>query len=594
MKKQCLFILVLAFTVLLISENEVWAKDKPHNDEITALLKSFKNYRYGRINVWEVISKDELKEFYKTKTAAGRAEAATSEPCEQEYNGWDPIAKTIVENGVKEGKSVDDIRQDLTNEGFRKYTGKTLDCIYDLLMKRSQKGPQKELRAFVITTIPADPGKDPEYIIGTIFTEVKFEELSADLDEILNNVSEDQIFSYDVMKDEKLEVAKYGKPTLYELIKLYFEQRNLKDKTLEARGLFGSKYYSSTAGTAHSIISSDSIRNQDIETFKKITEGQPENYFKTNEVIVGYDLIRYTKYQDPVFKADVQYKLDSAGNPTTETYEVKTLDINNPTNKYLPLYGFELRYGIDDINYPSLWSERLTLSALWKSVKLGYILPTSGWSSLSNSMFLLDRKFTYSKGGGISGSIDIPVPIIKQSSIFQASCAFLIGDASPASYKSRITDPNNFIENPLDLDYLVRANGQLHYTIGINVDGNYWFRLGIGGTFYNVESWRYKYLYDSINDIAKVQYEKTESKTVGGISGRIDFMVNNISTPIGARLQYFDNAVSVNCWLQVPIVERTFSLRFDLSGYTVAFRQNIYAWESSSLFIPSVKLIYIF
>jgi hypothetical protein len=594
MKKQYLFLVVLAFAFLLLSESDVWAKDKPHNDEVTALLKNFKNYRYGRINLWEVISKDELKEFYKSKSSAGRSETTTTDASEQEYNGWDPAAKAIVENGVKEGKSIEEIRDNLQSEGFRKYTGKTLDNIYDVLRKRMETSQnKKELRAFVITTIPVEPGKDPEYIIGTIFTEVKFEELSADLDEILNNVSEDQVFSYQVMKDEPLDVNKYGKANLYDLIKSYFDQRNLKDKTLEARGLFSNKYYSSQAGSAHSIISSDSIRNQDVETFKKITEGQPENYFKTNEVIVGYDLIRYTRYQDPVYKADVQYKLDSAGNPTTETYEVKTLDVNNPTNKYLPMYGFELRYGIDDINYPSLWSERMTFSALWKSVKLGYILPTSGWSSLSNSMFSLDRKFTYSKGGGVAGSIDIPVPVIKQSSIFQASLGILLGDASPASYKTRNSDPYNYVYNPFDMDYLIRANGQLHYTIGVNIDGNYWFRVGIGGTFYNVESWAYDTTTSSEGDL-KLNFKKKESKSIGGISGRIDFMVNNISTPIGARLQYFDNAVSANFWLQVPIVERTLSLRFDISGYTVAFRQNIYAWENSSLFMPSVKLIYIF
>ena len=39
-----------------------------------------------------------------------------------------------------------------------------------------------------------------------------------------------------------------------------------------------------------------------------------------------------------------------------------------------------MRFGNDDIGYPSLWSERVAVNALWDANKLGVILPTSLWA----------------------------------------------------------------------------------------------------------------------------------------------------------------------------------------------------------------------
>jgi hypothetical protein len=156
-------------------------------------------------------------------------------------------------------------------------------------------------------------------------------------------------------------------------------------------------------------------------------------------------------------------------------------------------------------------------------------------------------------------------------------------------------NPETFKENDKDLDYLIRSAGQAHYTIGINVDKNYWIRFGIGATFYNVESWMNKLvLVDEISGETKIDFKKKSSETIGGISGRLDFMVNNISTPIGARIQYFDNAISTHAWLLVPIIDQSLSLRFDIQGYAVAFRSEPKAWENNNVLIPSLRLIYVY
>jgi hypothetical protein len=140
-----------------------------------------------------------------------------------------------------------------------------------------------------------------------------------------------------------------------------------------------------------------------------------------------------------------------------------------------------------------------------------------------------------------------------------------------------------------DFDFLVRLNAQLHYTFAIAIDQNYWFRFGIGGTIYNVERW-YNDL-DSSSEINKLKFRKLDDETIGGISGRIEFMTKNIITPFGAFVQYFDESLSTGLWLQIPIIEKTLALRLDAKGFFSAFKNQPHKWESKSVFVPSARLI---
>ena len=68
-------------------------------------------------------------------------------------------------------------------------------------------------------------------------------------------------------------------------------------------------------------------------------------------------------------------------------------------------------------------------------------------------------------------------------------------------------------------------------------------------------------------------------------------MTKNISTPYGASVQYFDEGLGVNAWLQIPIIQNTFALRLDAKGYFKAFKDNPRAWEKKSVFIPMARFI---
>ena len=77
---------------------------------------------------------------------------------------------------------------------------------------------------------------------------------------------------------------------------------------------------------------------------------------------------------------------------------------------------------------------------------------------------------------------------------------------------------------------------------------------------------------------------------------KVDFMSTDVTTPFGASLQYFDESIFANAWLQIPIVSETFYLRFDARVFSAAlFRDYPRPWENNRiLFIPSARLIFNF
>jgi hypothetical protein len=62
------------------------------------------------------------------------------------------------------------------------------------------------------------------------------------------------------------------------------------------------------------------------------------------------------------------------------------------------------------------------------------------------------------------------------------------------------------------------------------------------------------------------------------------------TTPFGASIQYFDEALGTNIWLQIPIIDNTLAIRLDAKGYFVAFRDR-HKWEDYSVIMPMVRLI---
>jgi hypothetical protein len=84
-------------------------------------------------------------------------------------------------------------------------------------------------------------------------------------------------------------------------------------------------------------------------------------------------------------------------------------------------------------------------------------------------------------------------------------------------------------------------------------------------------------------------FRKFDSEFIGGISGKVEFMNTSWSTPLGASLQYFDEAVLGNVWLQLQASDNL-GFRIDANIFTPVFRDPR-AWENNAVFMPSIRAI---
>ena len=337
-------------------------------------------------------------------------------------------------------------------------------------------------------------------------------------------------------------------------------QGNYENVTPEAQGIgeegvrFARKEYGNTIG----------IPEDDVQSYIRVSEGLPQNYQNNNEVIVSVaDGISYRHYEKPA-------PVDGA---TVED------DSTIATNSFLPLYGVELHYGLEAINYPSLWSERLTLNALWGSSRLGLILPTNGWANLATSF---GNTRTMTNGGlGVNGAFDFPIKVISESGVFNLSASYVFDDAAESDHMVYNIETNRYE------DYMVRFHSSFQYSFGVKIDKDFTFRMRLGGTVYGMETWS-----DVYAGTDSAGYQKTKSETVGGVSGRVDFMTTAWSTPLGFSLSYFDEAMLGIVWLQVPVM-KNFALRLDASVFTPVFR-DARLWEQDAVVMPSLRFIFNF
>lgn len=311
------------------------------------------------------------------------------------------------------------------------------------------------------------------------------------------------------------------------------------------------------------------VSDDDVQQYLRITEGQPQQYYAENEITIGFlDLFRFRHYE---------LQMDENGQPIDTIY-----------NRFLPKYGFELKYGLDEINYPSLWSERMNVNVMWESYKLGVILPTAGWSNLSKDVFNADRRLT-NAGLGVNGGFDFPMKIINQSGVFNFSASYVFGDPKG----NPIPDPD---KNKDSQSFLPRFHIQGHYSFAINIDESHFFRFKFGGTFYSMERWK-DTVYKDIrgrDSLTKLRpYTDLENgrsaENTAGISGKIEYMTLSKTVPWGASVQFFDGTILGNIWLQVPV-----SNEFAIRGDTRIFRtvtRDPKDWEKETLFIPSLQFV---
>ena len=581
LKKLSILIFSMTLLSFLLPEISKAQVEENFRMRLESILQRFKNYRYSTISIYRVTDIKDIRKAIKEKQAAEGMGGGTevADAGKEALEGVERAVTSLVEREVQGGATQTQVQRELIMRGLP--VPDNFAEIYAYYQSQIVTSRKQLRNAYIITTRKSKNDIVPNTIIAMIAT---YEDETSIKDNI-DMPSPSLVYTRPELIDFDLS-DEYAADNMYGLVVNAFQQGLVEDRTLEAQGIgtfatFAPKRY----GVSKSLVENEAeIEDSDIQTFKRITEGQPNDIIsKHNELVLGPDLISWKRYETP-----------------TIVYSDGFIDtLSNVTNSALPKIGFEIKYGLEEINYPSFWSERMTASAVWDNVKLGMILPTNGWAGISEDVFSLDRKFTYA-GVGIASTIDFPIRVIPKSGVFRLSMGYVFGDAEKAPYKDNYFDNEdlqigaynrNFAES--NKDFLIRYNGQFHYTFGMSIDEDYMLRFGLGGTVYGMESW----FQDSTTVVedgfqqSELSYNKYESEAVGGISASMDFMVRNISTPYGATIQYFDQSIYGNIWLQIPVVENTFAVRLDAKGYAKVFPDEVREWEQESLFIPTARFI---
>jgi hypothetical protein len=405
--------------------------------------------------------------------------------------------------------------------------------------------------------------------------------------------------------------------TLYEYLERKILQNDAENVTAEAQGIGeDATFLPQKYGTTYP------INEDDIQQYLRITDGQPQEYDSPNELTIGlFDLIRFRHYG----KLE---EFDEEGNLIPDEAEGDST-VKRIYNKNLPLYGVELRYGMPEINYPSLWSERMTLNVMWQSNKFGIILPTNGWSSLATDVFSAQRKLTHA-GLGIYGSLDFPIKLVNQGGVFNFNGSYVFGPAAvnPVSTQFMFAGRNASGQSDsasyrsLDLSYLPRFHAQAHYSFAIDIDRTAFFRFKLGATMYVIQRFAEleqqngndengrpiyekknrqidQYSYDDLSTLNRFDQLKIAamnglqgSEVVAGLSGRIEFMNRSRTVPWGASMQFFDGSISGDVWAQVPVVNG-FDLRIMAQYFQVALRDPK-PWEEQTIVQPSLQMLFNF
>lgn len=574
MKKNIRFY-ALMIVMSAVFGSSLFAQEQVSKGELESVLSRFSNYRYGTVSIWRFKNedRDKIREAIKEYLIDESGEEDVSD---EVLNGVDPrvIQKTeeCVRGGSTNETCFDDIEISFTD--VKLPTWNDYVKIYEAVRKRvlGTGGPKPIKTAYLVTTRGNIdyPGSIVAMIVSTQDDYIEIN---------LESPNSRDIYIPDEMKLVTMtDVTETQVSNLYQLAERRLSQGNLINATLDAQGIgninwFGQRNFGKTI----SLFKNEwDLTPFDIQSVLKISEKQPQDqYLKENEIVASLDLISWKNYETPYYD-------DGAGNLVLDTYFI--------VNSQLPRYGVELKYGISELNFPSLWSERMTLSAIWDRVKLGVILPTNGWSSISEDWFSQTRKLTHG-GFGVAAEMDFPFKVIPKSGVFHGSLAYVFGDAQPFFNKDITVD--NFDLNRDATDYLIRFNAQLHYTFAVSIDQDYFFRFGIGGTMYNIEKWKSSTGLTEEGETI-INFNNDSKETIGGLSGKVDFMAKNILTPYGASMQYFDEGIGMNIWLQIPIVHNTFSVRLEANGYFKAFKDSPRPWENRSVFIPMARFILFF
>lgn len=562
---------VLVFLFGIVFFYPVFAQDEASRTEMEQILGRFSNYRFGNISLYRLKNIGDVRRAVRMR----QEKAAGIQVNEEILKAVSQDILSIIEDGVKADESLREISIAIENRGLTPPEATVLQQVYNYYRAKYTGAAEQRIENAYLVTTRAKAGEIPNVIIALLISYSP----SQDLEKSLRSIGPSDIFTYDEMKNFRLDTS-FSADNLYDLMMNALIQRNVENKTIEAQGIGNAQWFARKVfGNTESPFANEAdLSSFDVQKILRVSEGEPFYFgLKQNELLLSPDWILWRKYPKPGY-------YDETGKFVIDT----TMNSNDD----LPNFGLELKYGIDGINYYSFFSERLTVSALWQNVKLGLILPTDGWASMGKNVFEIDRRLTHG-GFGLAGSFDFPIKVIPKSGVFHFDFGYVVGDARESKYKSRnldsmTYDPKEAIAKS-DFDYFVRGNAQAYYTFGMQIDNDYLFRLGLGATFYQVEKWFYDL--DTANFRRKLTFKKYDEVSVGDVSIRVDFMATNIATPFGASVQYFNGGIGGGLWLQVPIIRNTLALRIDGRGYFVPFKDKPEEWENKGYFVPMVRFI---
>jgi hypothetical protein len=527
------------------------------SSEVKNLLLRFKNWRYGMVSLYKVPDADDIESVRKLNIVLGPQEPQMREDAKEckyqnDLDGYvadnssldeDELKKILRAPGCKAYESYANQKKVWQDAQFRKAW---------VVTTRANKGETVEVIALLVQTSSESNRKLSTYLNppSDIFVASQLQG---------KNLESQYLMDGKAIKGQDL-FGGTSSTNLLDYLKNQIIQSYYPNVTAEAQGIgedgfqLVARKYGNTVG----------INEDHVQDYIRISEGLPQDYQNNNEVIVSAgDGVSYRRYERSVMNNGGQMEFDST----------------QVTNSNLPKYGVELKYGLEDINYPSLWSERLALNALWGSSRLGLVLPTNGWSNLATT-FGNTRTMTHS-GVGVNGSFDFPIRVIDESGVFNVAVSYVFDDAVKTDHMVFNEEVNRYE------DYLVRYHANLQYSFAIAIDKDFMFRMRLGGTIYGMESWS-----EFNGGTDSTEFRKTKSTTVGGVSGRVEFMTTSWATPVGFSLSYFDETVLGTAWLQIPVIDN-FALRLDARVFAPVFRDPR-LWEQSTVVMPALRFIFNF
>lgn len=264
-----------------------------------------------------------------------------------------------------------------------------------------------------------------------------------------------------------------------------------------------------------------------------------------------------------------------------------------------PSWGVELRNNFDEINYPSIWGGRMTLNVMLENIKIGAVLPEIRFGGNSiDSSGIGSRPQKILGGYGLAMSGDFTAPLLSNSGLFNFYASYTFSEQQTDKMQPFLYTG---VKPQVGEDaYLIRYAFQAFYSFGFYADAaaTHLFRIKVGATAYGVD--QYIREEDTLASASAEQTsvptvftkQATQSQTIGGVAARIEYMKGGQRIPYGLGVQYFDQSLLANLWVQFAVGSRL-DLKLEGKYFTPIFRDP-HAWEESNLVVPTASLIYHF